>query len=400
MKKPFYRYEDVPIFLAEEGKEPVMVFAASASISASQSIKAKKFIEDYNISLAGQSEDLHLESGSLYQFMLGSEENLPRKIPSSVEIIKSGQKISYPGGSSLFLEKDLYPGDYYITVRAREDVTLDYEKDIPYGEVDVIRNYAADDVVKGSLNIDYYMNTGNLYFFENLTGVMAANSYPQINEAKISGSFGDYRFYDGYLTSVSFSAEPFKAIESSVNIDLYGKMEYEEGYGLKMIESLSENKNPQFSVPHAINSKIIGSSGIGMEYPISFSYEISSNRTPETTIPLNGYLDLEGEIPYRVSKNEIDITVEIEGEKLDPFLKITGQRADVVIKLEDLGFDKDFTNNNNNSMKEFKMAGSLVLPDQQQMEASAQHGVIDQDTLSISDGGILKGKAKIKQSFR
>ena len=32
-QKPFYRYEDVPLLLAEEGQDPIMVFASSASIS-------------------------------------------------------------------------------------------------------------------------------------------------------------------------------------------------------------------------------------------------------------------------------------------------------------------------------------------------------------------------------
>ena len=52
--KPFYRYEDVPLLLAPEGGDPIMVFANSANISASQPINARKFVDDYNISFAFQ----------------------------------------------------------------------------------------------------------------------------------------------------------------------------------------------------------------------------------------------------------------------------------------------------------------------------------------------------------
>lgn len=41
MSKPFYRYEDVPLLMASEGQEPVMVFANRAGLSASQPIQAK-----------------------------------------------------------------------------------------------------------------------------------------------------------------------------------------------------------------------------------------------------------------------------------------------------------------------------------------------------------------------
>ena len=346
MSQPFNRYEDVPVLLASEGQDPIMVFARSAGLSASQPIEAKKFLDDYNISFALQSEDIHFTGAYESGFLMGPKNGPGVKLPESVETIPSGYKIAYPGGQALYLAEDLLPGDYHIKVRSTGETILDYDRDIEYGEVDVLRNYAASNAVKGSLNISYYMNTGNLHTFADLTGLMDPSIYPQVNEGKLTGSFGDYIFEDAYLRELSFSAEPFQIIEANLNIDIYGRMKYQDGLSELILNDYKCLKENQFSVPHAINTKLVGTSGVGIDYPLNFEYSISSNRTPEIPIPLSGKIDEDGEIPSRVTKDQIDISIRIQGEKLDPFLKISGQRASVVVALSDIGFKKDFTDTN------------------------------------------------------
>ena len=399
MSKPFYRYEDVPVLLASEGQEPMMVFARSAGLSASQPIEAKKFLDDYNISFALQSGDIHFTGAYESEFLMGPKDGPGVKLPESVEVIPSGYKIAYPGGQALYLAEDLLPGDYYVKVRSTGETILDYDRDIEYGEVDVLRNYAASNVVKGSLNISYYMNTGNLHTFADLTGLMDPTVYPQVNEAKLTGSFGDYIFEDAYLRELSFSAEPFQIIEANLNIDIYGRMKYQEGLSESILNDYQCLKQNQFSVPHAINTKLIGTSGIGIDYPLNFEYSISSNRSPEIPVPISGKLDEDGEVPSRVTKDQIDISIRIQGEKLDPFLKISGQRASVVVELSDIGFNKDFTDNNAGLLKKFALAGSLVYPELPSQELR-DYGVVEEDNLSVSEGGFLKGTATIKQSYR
>ena len=107
----------------------------------------------------------------------------------------------------------------------------------------------------------------------------------------------------------------------------------------------------------------------------------------------------EGELPIRVTKEAIDISIRIRGEKLDPFLKISGQRANVTVQLSDIGFSKEFTDNNQGLLKEFRLAGSLVHPDLPSQELK-DYGVVDEDNLSVSEGGFLQGSATIKQSYR
>ena len=87
-KKPFYRYEDVPLLLAAEDQDPVMVFANNASISASQPLEAKKFIEDYNISFAIESEDIHFQTAHESGFLLGPTEGPANKVPQSIEVVR------------------------------------------------------------------------------------------------------------------------------------------------------------------------------------------------------------------------------------------------------------------------------------------------------------------------
>ena len=91
--------------------------------------------------------------------------------------------------------------------------------------------------------------------------------------------------------------------------------------------------------------------------------------------------------------------MQLQGEKLDPFLKLTGQRADVTIKLSDLGFEESYSDNNFGELKEFRLLGNLILPDEVPQEMK-QYGVVDQDALSVSEGGFLRGRATVKQSYR
>ena len=176
-------------------------------------------------------------------------------------------------------------------------------------------------------------------------------------------------------------------------------MEYREGLSQSILDDYGCLKENQFSIPHAVNTKLVGASGIGINYPLNFDYTISSQRSPEVPVPLSGKISEDGEVPVRVTKDNIDITIKIQGEKLDPFLKISGQRANVTVELSDIGFNKEFTDNNEGLMNKFSLAGSLIYPDMPSQKLR-DYGVVEEDNLSVSEGGFLKGTATIKQSYR
>jgi len=383
MSKAFFRYEDVPLLMASEGQEPVLVFADSASLSASQPISARKFVDDHQISFALQSGDIHFNGAHESGFLMGPRNGPGVKLPNSIEIIKSGSKIAYPGGQSLIVHEDLYPGDYHIKVRSTNDTTLRYAEDIENGEIETLRNYSAEGPTKGSLAVTYYMNTGNIQSFFDVTGLIDPKVYPQVNEGRVTGCLGDYFFDDAYISEISFSAQPFQPIQTSAKLDIYGNIRYVAGNAEKITSDYGCIKEDQKTVPSAVNTKVEGSEDAGISYPISFSYTINAQRKPSFQLPVSGNKDPNGELPARVTKEAINITAKINGEKLDTFLKITGKRADLNIKLSDIGFNKAFTDSNFGVLKEFKL-----------------YGVIDSSNLSVSDAGYLQGGATVKQSYR
>jgi len=383
MSKPFLRYEDVPLLLASEGEQPTFVFANQASISVSQPIGAKKFVDDHQISFALQTGDIYFNEAHQSGFLMGPPNGPGIKLSNSIEILKSGSKISYPGGQSLVVDEDVLPGDYYIKVRSTGETTLRYDEDIEYGEIEVLRNYAAEGATKGSLSVTYYMNTGNIHSFFDVTGLIDNSAYPQVNEGKVTGCLGDYFFDNAYIRDISFSAQPFQVIQTTANLDIYGNIRYVEGNADRITSNYGCSKEDQRTVPHALNTKINGSSEVGINYPLDFTYSISANRTPCFELPISGNQDTNGEIPTRVTKEAINITAKIRGEKLDPYLKITGKRANLNIQLKDLGFETGFTDSKFGILKEFSL-----------------YGVINSNDLSVSEGGYLAGGASVKQSYR
>lgn len=400
MSKKFYRYEDVPLMLASQNEEPVFIFANNVSLGVTQEINVKKFTDDYRVSIAMQTGDFFLEAGQATGVLLGPRQGPAIPLSESLEVIKSGQKIIFPGGQSLYLSGDAEPGDYYINVEAREDTLLRYEEDLEYGELEVLRNYAADYGVKGTLNVDYYMNTGNLQSFFDLTGLADVNAYPQVDESPVSGSFGDYKFNHAYLRELSFDARPFQPITSRAVFDVFGTLVFEEGLSDTIINSQYGCKTKeQMTVPHGLGTTINGADSLGMEVPIGFNYSISCERNPEYNIPTKGSQDELGELPVRVTKENVDVEVRIDGEKLDPYLKITGQRAEISVSLADIGFSEEYIDNNFGELKNFNLVGNLVYPEPVP-EILASHGVMESDTLSVGEGGYLRGTASIKQSFR
>ena len=386
--------------LASKDDDPVLIFANNVSLGVTQEINVKKFTDDYRISIGLQTGDLFIPSGETRDLILGPRNGPGVPMSESLEVAKSGQKIIFPDGQSLFLTSDAEPGDFYISVEAREDTLLRYEEDLEYGELEVLRSYAADYGVKGTLNVDYYMNTGNMQSFFDLTGLSDIDSYPQVDESPVSGSFGDYQFDHAYLREISFDARPFEPVVTRAIFDVFGTLDFEEGLGESIINSdYGCSIKEQLTVPHGLKTTINGADSIGMEVPIGFSYSITCQRNPEYNIPIEGNEDPLGELPVRVTKENVDVEVRIDGEKLDPYLKITGQRAEISVSLSDIGFSEEFTDNNFGELKNFNLVGNLVYPEPVP-EILASHGVMESDTLSVGEGGYLRGSASIKQSFR
>ena len=232
----------------------------------------ENFDDDYKISLAMQTGDVYFPEAMESGFLLGPKDGPAYKIPESIEVIRKGAKISFPSNQSLVLTEDLQPGDYHVKVRSTGETLLSYNNDIEFGEVDVVRHYAASNGARGSLSISYYMNTGNIHSFFDITGLINKEIYPQVHEGKITGSLGDYKFNDAYIREMSFNARPYQAIETNIQIDIFGTLDYEEGISEDLINNgYYCTRQEQITVPHAVGTKIEGIENMtGKIFPADF----------------------------------------------------------------------------------------------------------------------------------
>ena len=100
--------------LASKDDDPVLIFANNVSLGVNQQINVKKFTDDYRISIGLQTGDVFIASGERRDFVLGPRNGPGVPISESLEVAKSGQKIIFPSGQSIYLTSDAEPGDYYM----------------------------------------------------------------------------------------------------------------------------------------------------------------------------------------------------------------------------------------------------------------------------------------------
>ena len=223
----YIRYEDVPVVIGSLDKDPEFIFANNISLDINQSLEPKRFLDDYVLSLA-HTGDLEFTAGDVKTVLMGPPFGPGMKLPSSIETIPSGTLVSFPTGNKLYVESGVGSGDYYVKLRAKEDTLISLETDMANGEFEVIRNYSTTSPIKGSLNIDFFLNTGTVQSFFNLTGLLGNEIYPQVNETKITGFFGNFFFNDGYIESLSFSTRAFSPYLANASIALFGNLRYDE----------------------------------------------------------------------------------------------------------------------------------------------------------------------------
>ena len=214
--------------------------------------------------------------------------------------------------------------------------------------------------------------------FFNVTGLSNPSTYPPIDEERITGFIGDFKFSHAYLSSLSFSLSPSAISQASASFALFGQIEKDP--------SLSENYYSsdlyqQQSIPHGEDSEIIGHSSLGLNHPISFDYNISVDRVPRYVCP-TGVNDIQGLVPVRVSKKSTSITMSIEGDNIDPNILsegFNGKRANLSARLSDLNY-QNFDDNSNGFLHEFNCSG-----------------VINSQSISVNSAGYLNGALSIVQ---
>tara|TARA_Y100000361_G_scaffold65879_1_gene57865 strand:- start:19813 stop:20979 length:1167 start_codon:yes stop_codon:yes gene_type:complete len=385
----FAPYEDVPLFLSVNGGSGEYIFAESASISVDQPLKASRQLDDNVIQICqfGLGEDMDYQSPTFqadttYNVCLGPTKGPPRPLATSIHHIPSGTKVSFPNGKHLYFNNDVSPDydDYLIELHSKSGNWTLSEGEAQSGYFEPIFDYVSEGAVQGNLNVSFYLNTGNLQSFFNVTGLSNPSAYPPIDEERITGFIGDFKFSHAYLSSLSFSLSPSAISQATASFSLFGQIEKDS--------SLSENYYAsdlyqQQSIPHGEDSEIVGHSNLGLNHPISFDYNITVERVPRYVCP-TGVNDAQGLVPVRVSKKSTNISMSIEGDNIDPNILaggFNGKRANLSARLSDLNY-QNFEDNSNGFLHQFNCSG-----------------IINSQSLSVNSAGYLNGSISVFQNY-
>lgn len=375
----YIRYEDVPVVIGSLNQEPSFVFSNETSLSIQQSLPVKRYLDDHVISFTNTG-DINFSANEVKTLTLGSQGGPAVPLSDSIEIIPSGTLITYPTGNKLYFEEDTFAGTYFVKVRAKNSCTISHLGDSENGEIEVRRNYSTDDPIAGDLVVNFYLDSGNLKSFFDLTGIFSEDDYPRVNESKVTGFFGNYFFDDAYLESLNFSCRAFYPFTASARLKTFGTLRYDASN----IDNFFNNPeyNAQKNLPHGARTNIVGKEDAGMTTNLSFDYTINSNRSYEFHLETGGANGPSGELPVRSTKEEIVKALRIEGENINPYLTLSGKRANLKIELEDIGFT-NFEHDSQGKLNSLEVYGPIV-----------------SQNLSAGDGSYLKGTVTVQDVYR
>lgn len=387
----FLPYEDVPLYLAVNGKDGEYIFAESASLSVNQPLSTVRQIDDnvfqiceYGLGQTMEYSPTTFTSNNTFTVSLGPSGGPPKPLATSIHKIPKDTLITFPNGKHLYFKEDIFPNghDYLANVYAKSGDWSLSEGEAQSGYFTPIYKSASNGPVVGKLDVSFYSNTGNLPHFFNITGLSNPYMYPPIDEEKITGFLGDFIFHNAYLTNFQFSLSPNSIAQASASFDLYGAISHDSAPSQNYHNS---SLYDQQSIPHGQYSSIINTqSEIGIEHPVSFSYSISIERSPRYSAPdINSTPDF-GLLPDRVSKKKTQISMSIGGESIDPNLiehGMGGKRANLSVNLRDLSYS-DFEDNSNGLLHTFTCSG-----------------VVNSQSLSVSSNGYLNGQVSVSQTY-
>jgi hypothetical protein len=229
------------------------------------------------------------------------------------------------------------------------------------------------------MNVSFYVNSGNLPNFFNITGLSNPATYPPIDEERITGFLGNFRFDNAYLKTFSFSLSPNSISRANASFEIYGTLTEDTSL---IPDYYSSSLYQQQSVPHGMGSEVVGVTDHGVSHLTNFSYSMKVNRLAKFSLGTGDRTSSQGLIPTRVAKLDTNISMSLEGESINPNIfsdDFGGERANVTVSLKDLNYS-NFEDNSQGLMSTFKCSGIVV----------------DQ-SLQVSNQGYLKGSISLDQ---
>lgn len=383
----FLPYENVPLYLSVSGKDDgEYVFAEKASISLGQDVTVSRQIDDNLLQICayGDGSNVNYQSktfteGESFLVMLGSIDGPARPLATSIDYIHKDTQITFPNGKHLYFSKQCRPSghDYVVSLYAKSGGWSLDESECQDGFFEPDYKYHSTGPVEGTLNVDFYLNTGNLPSFFNITGLVDPTIYPPVSNESITGFLGDFAFTNAYLSSFSFGVSANSISQASASFKLYGLLRKDTELSKNYYSS---DLYKQQSVPHGDRSKIIGVQALGMDHVTSFTYSAQVNRYAKYSAPKTDIFPEFGFLPDSVSKRETQISISVEGTNIDPSIlkKASNEESvNLTCELHDLSYD-NYKNNSAGLMQTFNC-----------------NGPVDSQSISVNSLGYLNGSFTI-----
>jgi len=391
----FIPYEDVPIAFVREGSEEY-VFAESATLSVSQPLEINRQLDDNIIQICSYDNNIDSIQYSEQTFSanidtqvtLGPSFGPAQPIATSIYKIAKDTKITFPNNKHLYFFEDIYPNghDYMVNVYSTSGGWTLTEGEAQSGYFEPIYKYSATNGVQGTLDVDFYLDTGNLSHFFNITGLFQPDTYPPIDEDYCGIILGNFSITYAYLKSFNFSVSPNSISQASASFDVYGDINRSADFEFVHAQNFP-NYYKNKSIAHGQNTNFVGLlDDLDMEHPISFNYGISVDRLARYDLPTGTYETIDGLIPSRVSKKSTQITMSIQGENFNPSMTTDnyfgGKGANLKVNLYDLSYD-NFETDSDGYMHTFQVSG-----------------VVNTNSLSVSSDGYLNGEVSVSQILK
>ena len=222
-----------------------------------------------------------------------------------------------------------------------------------------IIRYAPQEPIKGTLSFSHYCS-GKLFDFLNPLTAIEHTGEP------LEGSLAGITFSSGYIKSLNFSCEPFKPIVFNSEMDIYGELgvvntDGDEDAYLKSLNSYPENTE----IAHGLRSYVAGDD-LGIDSTLSFTYSVTCDRNTSKTIG--------NELPYRVTKENVRIEMNVKGENLGSVLNYQGNYAEIQANIYDVYGDSTM----------FTLGCS---------------GQVFKESLNVSSNSVLEGQISISQEY-
>jgi len=181
-----------------------------------------------------------------------------------------------------------------------------------------VLRYAPQGPVRGTLSFSHYL-TGALPDFLNPLTTVEWTGEP------LEGSLGGIDFKSGYIKELSFSVQPFQPIQVRSALEIYGELSV--SVSGKSDASMRGTASTPTKIGHGARTYAAGTD-IGIDEKLGFSYSVSCNRNPVVTLGSG--------LPVRVTKENVQIGMEVQGEDLGKVLTNTGYEATLDIYIHDV----------------------------------------------------------------